>query len=299
MTGGKSLVILLLVIFTLTLVGCDVFKDDTLNTKKTAAVLSVTEVKDLEELYVDPGTEETDVIDKLKRERNKTDLVLSDNSEVVGEIAWGGANGNFNSEKLGSYEFEGTVRHNDWSTDISIVVVIDNKYSLILEIKGEGEVEILDEENNVILSTSDNKKEIRYEPGSTLQLTAVSPNNGLFMGWKGEKNTKQPTVEITMDENKELEAVFGNILVFDVETNFSDWYIKGKLENLIGSKIESVEIHVELYNGEDEQINTNPILDVKKDIAEGEIVEWGARLFVKPENNSYYKIILKNIQLEE
>jgi len=277
--------------------GCDIFNADTVNTEKAGEELSITEVQNLDKLYVDPGIEEKAVIDKLNNQRDKVNLVLNNDSKVSAEIAWEGANGQFDPEEPGTYEFKGTALYNDLSTDISIQVVVDNRFSLSLEIIGEGE--ILDKQDNVILSSPDQKKEIRYDPGTTLQFTAVSNRNWGFMGWKGDKNIKQSTVEITMDEHKELQAVFGKILIYDVEKDFSSvlWSVSGKLENLIGNKIEYVEIHVEIYDEKDELITSE--YNVKSDIADGEIVDWIVSKFWYFQSESYYKIILRNMQLEE
>lgn len=302
MSGKKILGILILVILTFTLVGCDIFNDDTVGTEKTGEGVLIAEVKSLDELYVDPGTTESDVIAKLEEDRNTVDLVLSNGNEVAAKIAWEGANGNYNSEVLDvPYEFEGTALYNDLSTDISIEVVVDDRFGLTLEIKGEGEIEILNKEDNSILSVTDNKKEIRYEPGSELQVNVVPIRNWVFMGWKGEKDTTQSTVEITMDGHKELQAVFGNIKIDVLEDEYKKWeywYLSGKLENLIGSKIESVEIYVEIYDVEDKLITSKN--DVIENIADGETTDWKVgEKFIDFENSSYYKIILRNLQLAE
>ena len=306
MIGKKILVGLLLAIVTFTLVGCDLFNRETGTTEKTAAIVSISEVQKLEELFVDSGTEEPEVIELLNSERNMVDIVLSDGREKTAEAAWQGANGDFNSEEPDTYEFKGTARYNDLSTDISIDVVVDNnmvvddRVTLTLEIIGEGE--IIDQDNNVLLSSPENMKEIKYEPGTTLELTAVPHGDWLFMGWKGKEGFIELT-EINMDQNHELQAVFGNILIFDIETNFSsiDWYVSGKLENLMSREIEYVEIHVELYvesdDKEDEPYASS--YGVKVEVADGEIVNWIVGGFAFPKSDSYYKILLKNIHLAE
>src|SRR6056297_2473493 len=213
MLRRKIPVILLLVIFTFTMGGCDIFNADTVSNVKTGEGLSISQVQPLDQVYVDPGTVETDVIDILNKKRNKVEIVLSDDSKVMAEVAWEGSIGNYNSEELGTYQFGGTALYNGLSADASINVVVDDGYTLTLAIKGEGEIR--DKENNIILSAPKNIKEIRCEPGTILQYTAVPHGNWLFMSWNGEHNIKESTVEITMDEHKELQATFGNILIFD------------------------------------------------------------------------------------
>ena len=300
MLRRKIPVILLLVIFTFTMGGCDIFNADTVSNVKTGEGLSISQVQPLDQVYVDPGTVETDVIDILNKKRNKVEIVLSDDSKVMAEVAWEGSIGNYNSEELGTYQFGGTALYNGLSADASINVVVDDGYTLTLAIKGEGEIR--DKENNIILSAPKNIKEIRCEPGTILQCTAVPHGNWLFMSWNGEHNIKESTVEITMDEHKELQATFGNILIFDHEIFFESWYnwgAKGKLENLLGYKIESIEIHVEIYldNGSEVITTSGKITD----IADREIVDWyiGGDKFADLRNATDYKIILRNIQLGE
>lgn len=301
MSRKNFLIIMFLVIFTFTMTGCDIFNEDIANNQKIGSTFFVTKVQNLDKLYVNPGTQESGVINKLNTDRNTVDLVLSNGSEVAVEVVWKGANGYYNPEELGIYEFEGAALYNNSSKDIFIEVEVDDRLALTLEIKGEGE--ILDKEGKIILSSPDKKKEIRYESDSLpLQFTAVPHGSWAFREWRGDYDSENGfSVDITMNDHKQLQAVFGNILVFDVEDNiktWTDWYIRGKLQNLTGSKIDYVETYVELYDNEDKLITSK--VDVIVNISDGEIVGWEVNDkdgYISVPKDSYYEIILRNIQL--
>src|SRR5690625_4222112 len=79
-----------------------------------------------------------------------------------------------------------------------IAVFEKNPHTLAVVIEGEGEV------NQMILPT----KETEYAYGSVIQLTAVPKHGWIFTRWKGDLETDDNPAEITINENKEVTAIF-------------------------------------------------------------------------------------------
>ncbi len=69
------------------------------------------------------------------------------------------------------------------------------RYNLAVNVDGEGSVSIDPEQDE-------------YEPGTTVELTAVPSDGWEFVEWTGDVNSSQASVETTMDSNKEVTAVF-------------------------------------------------------------------------------------------
>ena len=84
----------------------------------------------------------------------------------------------------------------------------ESTLSLAVNIDGEGSVNIdpeLDE----------------YEDGSTVELTATPSEGWQFVEWTGDINSAQITVEITMDTDKEITAVFSEVPEEPEESTFN------------------------------------------------------------------------------
>jgi len=80
--------------------------------------------------------------------------------------------------------------------DKSITAVFEeNTYTLDVTVEGEGDVEI-----------SPEKEE--YRPGTEVVLTAIPEENREFVRWTGNETGTNETIEITIDEDIEIKAVF-------------------------------------------------------------------------------------------
>ncbi|MCC5907903.1 MAG: hypothetical protein JJU13_16945 [Balneolaceae bacterium] len=81
----------------------------------------------------------------------------------------------------------------------------ESRFSLAVNVDGDGSVSIDPEQEE-------------YEDGSTVELTATPSGGWEFVEWSGDVNSSEPSVEITMDANKEVTAVFEETF-FDLTIN--------------------------------------------------------------------------------
>ncbi|MCC5941274.1 MAG: hypothetical protein JJU37_07000 [Balneolaceae bacterium] len=83
----------------------------------------------------------------------------------------------------------------------------ESRFDLTVNVEGEGSVSVDPEQDE-------------YEDGSTVELTATPSDGWEFVEWAGDVNSSQTSVEITMDADKEVTAVFEEIL-FDLTINIT------------------------------------------------------------------------------
>ena len=88
---------------------------------------------------------------------------------------------------------------------------VKKKYTLTIEIEGEGNVE-----TKIIqpgLATD-------YNSGTVLELTALANDNWAFIEWQGDINSYENPIQVTMDKEKTIKAVFNDITYpFYFDTN--------------------------------------------------------------------------------
>ena len=98
-----------------------------------------------------------------------------------------------------------------WTADDSIgldfTVEEEESYQLITEKEGEGDVEIEPEKDE-------------YEEGEAVTLSAEPAGDHEFVEWRGDADSTSSEITITMDEDKEIEAIF------DVPLEFYHNYIE-------------------------------------------------------------------------
>jgi len=127
---------------------------------------------------------------------NEIGDVTSDTNWSIAEGAGGSWDGNvYTSENAGEWTVNGA--YGELVENATLVVEI-SEYTLALDIKGEGNVEI-----------DPDQKE--YEHGTEVTLTALADKGWTFSHWEGdypESEEKEDTIEITMDDEKEITAVF-------------------------------------------------------------------------------------------
>ena len=87
------------------------------------------------------------------------------------------------------------------------------KYPLTVSITGSGTV------SEEIISAG--KTTTEYTSGSIIQLTATSDTGWEFTGWSGTVSSSENPIQLTVDESKTLEAVFG-LISYNVIVNSSE-----------------------------------------------------------------------------
>ena len=79
---------------------------------------------------------------------------------------------------------------------------VKKKYTLTIEIEGEGNVE------TVIIQPG---LATDYNSGTVLELTALANDNWAFIEWQGDINSYENPIQVTMDKEKTIRAVFNDI----------------------------------------------------------------------------------------
>ncbi len=100
-----------------------------------------------------------------------------------------------------TYEDEGQYFVSLGSECIEVNVDDVETYTLEVNIEGEGEVDIAPDREE-------------YEDGTLVTLTALANEGWRFEEWKGDETSADLTMDITVDDHKEITAVFGE----DIET---------------------------------------------------------------------------------
>ena len=189
--SSKSILMLLLILIVLiSITACDNDEPE----------LAIVEVFELNILEVDYDTEKSMVIEKLNNQRDDVGIELNDGSTKTAEVAWSekGADGKYDSQTAGIYEFEGKVIYEDISTDVTI------------------DVKVLEEdvENySVTVSYDEVKGEITgygdYKDGQEVELKAIPEDGYVFNGWSGYIESDETVITFDMPaENVELTAEF-------------------------------------------------------------------------------------------
>jgi len=79
-----------------------------------------------------------------------------------------------------------------------------NTYELTVDVEGEGAVEIVPDQTE-------------YEHGTEVNLTAIPQENWTFIEWTGDYTGIESEITLTMDDDKELTAVFKEGFEFDIQ----------------------------------------------------------------------------------
>ena len=163
-------------------------------------------------------------------------------------------------------------------------------FSLTVEMEGEGEV--LSEDGDVIVDSTNNISAIDVEANTITEVRAVRASNWILIEWANEGYTHRNR-SLYVGEDKNIKAIFGTLDVTDVnyEKNSLDyWEFNIITENITGYEINYVEVHVILYDENDVRIDhgwTNEI-----NISDGEIMNWSVIITTDKEFD-YYKVEIK------
>ncbi len=101
--------------------------------------------------------------------------------------------------------------------------------SYTLTVITEGEGNVIEEE---IITTAD------YEKGSEVKLTAVADetNDWLFSHWEGDHNDNENPIEVIMDGNKTITAVFqSKVLIGSEPYEITNWYQLDDVRNWLSA----------------------------------------------------------------
>ncbi len=127
-------------------------------------------------------------------------LITNETSEFTWEnISEVNENATFVKMEEGEYTVNATYEDDEYDKEVTsesiTVSVADVLYYLNITIEGEGEVEAEPEED-------------RYLPDTNVTLTAQPAENWGFVNWTGDEISTNVTLNITMDENKDITAHF-------------------------------------------------------------------------------------------
>ena len=164
-------------------------------------------------------------------------------------------------------------------------------YTLTVQMEGEGE--ILDEDENVILDSEEQNATLEVEEGSFISLTAEPADNWFFIDWIGNGSTR--TTTIFVNEDKNLEAIFGTLDIYNVSYErdaLDHWVFEGLAENSMNHEINYAEIHIYLYD--EDGIRVGSGWTNETDIPPGEIFEWTIYTVTDSEFD-YYNIEIKDL----
>ena len=162
-------------------------------------------------------------------------------------------------------------------------------YSLTVEMEGEGEV--LSEDGDVIVDSTNNTSAIDVEANTITEVRAVPASNWILIEWANEGFTHRNR-SLYVGEDKNIKAIFGtlDILEVDYEKNSYDyWEFNILTENISGYEIGYIELHVYLYDDNDNRIGhgwTN-----ETDIPDGEKISWS--ILTTDKEFDYYKTEIK------
>jgi len=122
------------------------------------------------------------------------DLKLGPNESYIGEFVWETQEGD-----AGDYDIE-VSSYDDYDTaSVSVVEVV--RYDLIINIEGEGSVEVDGEER-------DDGWSYEYSENTEVILKASPYEGWEFVNWTGDYESTEEEITISMDEDKEITAVF-------------------------------------------------------------------------------------------
>lgn len=137
-----SIALLLALIVTFTACNDDINEDD----------FTVESIGTLESLYVNHGTEGSDVLEEIREERKEVDVKLSNNTSATADIAWDTVPDDFDGTAAGeTFDFEGNITYDDTVFDKTVTVEVKPKVASN-DIDSYA-LEILKEESNLLRVT--------------------------------------------------------------------------------------------------------------------------------------------------